>query len=79
MGDTEKAKRGPLPGNHGQFGADIETEGYEALPDLEASGTAEDLPGDVEAPSEDEPSVLPEADEAEEGPGQHQEQGGMRS
>ncbi len=82
MSDTKKAGRDALPGNHGQFGADIETEEYEALPDMEASGSEESLPGDAEAPSEGEASVLPEPDapgEAAPTPGQHQEQGGMRS
>ncbi len=83
MGDTKKAGRDALPGNHGQFGANVETEEYEALPDMEASGAEESRPGDVEAPGEaEEPSVLPETEgpgDAAKTPGQHQEQGGMRS
>lgn len=65
MGDTKKPEADPLPGNHGQFGADIETENYETLPDLEGSG-----PGARDAAT---------PGDAEEAPVQHQEQGGMRS
>ncbi len=54
MGETKKDE---LPGDDGQFGANVETENYEPLP---------------------EPPGAPAAEPAKT-PGQHQEQGGMRS
>lgn len=82
MGDTGKPGIDKLPGNHGQFGADIETENYETLPDLDVTGPGASGPGSQEAV---EPGVGPAesapdgADDAANTPGQHQEQGGMRS
>ncbi|MGI4977309.1 MAG: hypothetical protein ACRYG6_10235 [Janthinobacterium lividum] len=81
MGDTKKPGMDKLPGNHGQFGADVETENYETLPDLDVTG-----PGAAEPASQDVEGAAAEAtvprsgsgDEADT-PGQHQEQGGMRS
>ena len=82
MGDTSKPGIDKLPGNHGQFGADVETENYETLPDLDATDPGTSQPGsqDVEAPVDQ--ATVPAPDEADDGaktPGQHQEQGGMRS
>lgn len=69
MGDTKKPVD-PLPGNHGQFGADVETENYETLPDLDVGSPAEAPAGEA---------AVPAPDDAAKTPGQHQEQGGMRS
>jgi len=86
MGDTKKPGIDRLPGNHGQFGADVETENYEALPDLEVPDR--DVPGPQEpgaASKEGVPggeALVPAPDEVggvAGTPGQHQEQGGMRS
>ncbi len=77
MGDTSKPGIDKLPGNHGQFGADVETENYETLPDLDVG-----KPGSqgVEAPEDGAAVPAPGgADDAAKTPGQHQEQGGMRS
>lgn len=81
MSDTKKPGIDKLPGNHGQFGADVETENYETLPDLDATG-----PGAAGAASQDVEGAAAEATVPRAGggddtgtPGQHQEQGGMRS
>lgn len=80
MGDTKKPRIDKLPGNHGQFGADIETESYETLPDLDVTG-----PGTAGPASRDVEGAAAEATVPRSGggdadtPGQHQEQGGMRS
>ncbi len=86
MGDTKKSGIDKLPGNHGQFGADIETENYETLPDLDVAD------GDVAGPGASGPGAkgpgvpggggalpAPDDGDAAKTPGQHQEQGGMRS
>ena len=81
MSDTKKPGIDKLPGNHGQFGADIETENYETLPDLDVAD------GDVADPGAKGRGVpggggtlpAPDDGDAAKTPGQHQEQGGMRS
>lgn len=65
MGDEKN--KDELPGDKGQFGADVETEDYETLPE----------PPGVETPGT--PAGTEQDDEAARTPGQHQEQGGMRS
>ena len=82
MGDTSKPGIDKLPGNHGQFGADVETENYETLPDLDVTGPAVSGPGSQEAgePGGGSAESVPSgADDTAKTPGQHQEQGGMRS
>ncbi len=76
MGDTKKPGMDKLPGNHGQFGADVETENYETLPDPDVTGPAsQDVEGDAAE------ATVPRSggDDDADTPGQHQEQGGMRS
>ena len=76
MGDTKKPID-ELPGNHGQFGADVETENYETLPDLDVG---EPGSGGGGAPADGAAVPAPGgADDAATTPGQHQEQGGLRS
>lgn len=90
MGDTSKPGADKLPGNHGQFGADVETENYETLPDLgvadpEAPGPGTPDPGAPDPGTPDSGAPGPGArdaatpGDAAEAPAQHQEQGGMRS
>ena len=81
MGDTKKSGIDKLPGNHGQFGADIETENYETLPDADApdrgaAGPDAEGPG---VPGGGGTLPAPGEGDAANTPGQHQEQGGMRS
>ena len=66
MGDEKN--KDELPGDKGQFGADVETEDYETLPEPPGVET----PGTPAGTERDD-------DEAAKTPGQHQEQGGMRS
>lgn len=80
MGDTRKPGIDKLPGNHGQFGADVETENYETLPDLDVTEPARPETGSDAAPDGGAGVETPDgAGNAANTPGQHQEQGGMRS
>ena len=81
MGDTKKPGVDPLPGNHGQFGANVETENYETLPDLGVAEGEAAGPGAKGAGVPGGGGSAPAAGEdgAAATPGQHQVQGGMRS
>lgn len=81
MGDTKKPGIDKLPGNHGQFGADVETENYETLPDLDVTGPGAAVPASQDVEGAAAEATVPRSSDADDAatPGQHQEQGGMRS
>jgi len=81
MGDTRKPGIDGLPGNHGQFGADVETENYETLPDLDVTGPGTAGPASQDVEGEAAEATVPRSKDGGDAdtPGQHQEQGGMRS